>query len=250
MIDKIIKERWQKSATGYSEVIRKELETGMGKVWKNYLESHLPPKKGLDILDIGCGPGFFSIILGKEHQVTGIDVSENMIQEAKKNAKVAGVDSKFQLMDSHHLHFGQKGFDVIVSRNVVWTLYNPESAYSQWSKFLKKNGQMLIFDANWNLPLYEEELMKAKKKDEACYLEKYGLMQEACNDLDLREQLDRKVPLGNVKRPQWDQKVLETLGYEVQCDLNAGEDLWDEGRKLRYRTTPLFMICARKKSEE
>ncbi|MEW9080452.1 hypothetical protein [Terrisporobacter glycolicus] len=41
---------------------------------------------------------------------------------SKENCKD---DCEFYIMDSHILEFEDNYFDLIVSRNVTWTLYNP-----------------------------------------------------------------------------------------------------------------------------
>ena len=53
-----------------------ELHSEQHQLWQEELLSHLPEKKGLRILDVGCGCGFFSLMLAEcGHQVTGIDES-------------------------------------------------------------------------------------------------------------------------------------------------------------------------------
>ncbi len=54
-------------------------------------------KKDLKVLDLGCGPGFLSILLSKQGcQVTGIDYSNQMLEEAKHNAKENNVHTDFK----------------------------------------------------------------------------------------------------------------------------------------------------------
>ena len=50
---------------------------------------HLPPAKQLRILDVGCGAGFFSVLLANEgHRVTGIDLTPAMICLLYTSAKL------------------------------------------------------------------------------------------------------------------------------------------------------------------
>ena len=44
----------------------------------------------------------------------------------------------FQQMDLQNLIFLMKKFDVIVTRNLTWNLENPQQAYSEWYRVLKK----------------------------------------------------------------------------------------------------------------
>ena len=55
-------------------------------VWLSVIEEHMPKveRKGIRILDIGTGPGFFSIIISRAgYQVTAIDYTEEMLKKAK-----------------------------------------------------------------------------------------------------------------------------------------------------------------------
>ena len=60
----------------------------MPEVWSAVIDGVLSHKTGLDVLDIGTGPGFFPIIMSKlGHRVTGVDSSVTMLDEAKENLK-------------------------------------------------------------------------------------------------------------------------------------------------------------------
>ncbi len=54
------------------------------------------PIKGKSVIDIGCGPGHYSITLAKKgaKYVCGIDFAEGMIDLARQNAKYAGVEDR------------------------------------------------------------------------------------------------------------------------------------------------------------
>lgn len=246
-LEEIIVKRWEDSSKGYGEIVEKELMFQEAKEWSKYLSEYLPEKKDANILDVGCGPGFFAAILGSQgYHVTGVDISKGMVKEAKERVEKLGIDADFKVMDSHKLNFSDESFDVIISRNVIWTLYDPKGAYKEWIRCLKPGGKLLAFDANWMLPYYDKSLFEQKKKDEAEYMLKYGEPQDSCQDSGLMSQLDREAVLAEEIRPEWDRKVLEDLGLKVKTDEEAYKELWDTKRKLRYRTSPLFSIIGEK----
>ena len=109
-----IKEYWEGEAGIYSEGIKAELQSETAENWKNLILEYAPEKEHLEVLDVGCGPGFFEITLGKEgHHVTGIDITENMIHEAKENVKAAGLSADLMTMDCHNLNFPDETFDTV-----------------------------------------------------------------------------------------------------------------------------------------
>ena len=58
-----IKHYWNHRYSGYSKVNQKELEGIQRERWKEQFKRLLPTNKNLKVLDIGTGPGFFTIIL-------------------------------------------------------------------------------------------------------------------------------------------------------------------------------------------
>ena len=145
---------WNYRYTGYSKVNQKELEGIQRERWKEQLKRLLSGNQTLKVLDIGTGPGFFTIILEElgYTTITGIDVSNKMLEVAKENIQKYGKEhSSIQLiqMDAQKLEFDTESFDIIVSRNVTWNLEKPQQAYSEWLRVLKPNGRLFIFDANW-----------------------------------------------------------------------------------------------------
>lgn len=71
------------------------------------------PKTQASVLDIGCGPGNITQYLlrkRKDLKMLGIDMSENMIELARKNNPTA----EFIVMDGRHISQIDKKFDAIV----------------------------------------------------------------------------------------------------------------------------------------
>lgn len=78
----------------------------------DFLESEIEFNKQIKIIDIGCGTGRHSIELAKRgYKVTGIDLSENMLNRAKEKAKDVNVEVQFIQADARNFHFDEK-FDL------------------------------------------------------------------------------------------------------------------------------------------
>ena len=156
-----IEDYWTDRAEGYSQVNQEELAGDNRTNWRRELERHFPENRTNEtykILDIGTGPGFFSIILAEAgYQVTAVDYTEAMLEEAKKNAGAFAQKITYCQMDASHLAFADETFDAVVSRNLTWNLEDPEQAYKEWMRVLKKGGILLNYDANWYHHLFDAE---------------------------------------------------------------------------------------------
>lgn len=244
--------RWNCCAEGYDDIIQEELNSFRPQAWLSLLEKELPRRRSLRILDVGTGPGFFTILLSSRgHRVTAIDSSREMLVRAKRNAEAAGFQAEFYQMDAQKPDFEENTFDVIISRNVTWTLLDGESAYKNWKRILKKGGTLLIFDANWGKPAWNQEEADDYMRREALFREKYGEPYDTFQGPEELRELNIRYPMYERQRPEWDVRVLEVLGYcEIHTDTEIIGQLWDEREKLLYGGTPLFMIAGKKETQE
>ena len=94
-----------------------------------------------EILEIGSGRGWFSIELANKNiRMTALDLSINNLNKIKSiNPKINIV-----LGDANKLPFDNERFDWIVANEVLEHLEYPEKAISEWKKYLKPNGKILI----------------------------------------------------------------------------------------------------------
>lgn len=236
------KEYWE-DGTSYAEYVCQELNDERKDKWKRQMKTHLPNALPLRILDVGCGPGFFSCLLAEEgHWVIGIDRSEDMLKYARINAERLGVSAEFMVMDANRLEFDDDSFDLIVSRNVTWTFDEPENVYNEFYKKLKTGGKLLIYDANWHMPFYNPETLKRVRENERWYLETFGREFKVYDD---DTEIFEGLPLSNIKRPEWDSKTLKRIGFsKIKTTENVGEYLYKDWEKRLYSETPMFEIFA------
>ncbi len=198
-----IREYWDTRAKGYSEKSVTELCSQSADFWINRLEQHLPKGKVLNCLDMGCGPGFIGILLGKMgNNITFCDYSENMIEEAKKNATKAGINFCVKRGDAQNPDFDDSTFDVIVSRNLVWNLEEPETAYKEWLRILKEKGKLIVFDGNHYLHQYNEKYLERKKS--AQYKDPHTKEYMKNVDPKIMCNIAKNLPLSRFERPHWD----------------------------------------------
>ena len=241
---------WNHRYTGYSKVNQKELEGIQRERWKEQFNRLLPANKQHNVLDIGTGPGFFTIILEElgYNSITGVDVSEKMLEVARENIQTYGKEnSSIQLlqMDAQNLEFEPESFDIIVSRNLTWNLQNPQQAYSEWLRVLKPNGALFIFDASWYSFLQNEQLEKEfeAKRQQAIEEKLEDYWQGEGVDEAKMNWIVQQLPLTYQQRPQWDTDYFSSLkGISVETEENFGDLVWDYEEQLNYGATPMFCI--------
>ena len=240
---------WSVGSANYDKIILDELNSDRPVKWQKKILSQTDAGRPLEILDIGCGPGFFTIVLGqKGHKMTAIDGADGMLEKARKNVLAAGVKADIFKMDCQKLDFPDNTFDLVVSRNVTHALKDHPGAYLEWKRVLKPGGVLLIFDANWHLTCLPGPLREQYKKDWAACIRKFGSDFNGHTNPDITlEAFEPETPhlLGDLVRPDWDLGILTALGYrEITAERNIIKEMWDEKEQLIYRTTPMFMIRA------
>ncbi len=204
-----------------------------------------PEKEILRVLDIGTGPGFFTINLSKlGHDVTGIDVSREMVMVAKENAAEQDLSCDFKVMNANQLEFSDNTFDLIINRVVTWTLPDLYECYQEWRRVLKPNGRLIVFDANHYANIFSEEKAKTMRlmmrdhilKGEEPFTDHF--------DFHVRWSYWGDCPMIGTPRPQWDRNMLKKLCFtNITVEENLFGDFQDRGT-----SDPMFMICAEKPS--
>ncbi|EHQ91053.1 class I SAM-dependent methyltransferase [Desulfosporosinus youngiae] len=242
-----IKDYWTTQVAGFAEINLDELTSDKYELWLSVLEENLPAEKGLAVLDVGCGTGFFSIVMSKlGHRVTAVDYNEGMLEQAGKNAQAFGVGGTidFLKMDAQKLEFADQVFDVILSRDITWVLENPAQAYGEWLRVLKPKGRFLNFDGNWFLHLHDEKAKGAYERG----LEKVMARGFEVKESDHNEEFEtivRSLPLSKERRPAWDIGVLTDLGCEkIMIKPKLPGKIHDAYYECLYAEIPTFMVAA------
>lgn len=237
---------WNREASNYSQLVQDELANNHDDAWYRLVEAYLPNDKKLKILDIGCGPGMFSIMFSlRGHDVTGIDISENMIAQAQQNAHAYKVFPTFIVSDIETLVRDGNLYDVIVSRDMVWSLMEPENTFRLLKELLNDEGMFMIFDANWNYRYHNTDAHNNYVQDLKEYEVTYNV--KLSHDHEASDQYKAETPLAKFKRPQWDINTLISIGYEtVICQRDISLVVRAPDKQLLYRSTPEFLVVGKK----
>ena len=137
---------WKKRSSGFKEQRKAELNDPIAERWQEEIEKYLP-QGTLRILDVGCGTGLFTILLSKMgHEVTGTDLTPDMIRYARELAEEENAGCQFLIMDGESLAFEDESFDVVISRNLPWTLPDMARAYKDLRRVRNKCGFLRTID--------------------------------------------------------------------------------------------------------
>ena len=228
---------WSNRADSFEQQRLREFDSEKRERWLAELRRYLPQGKTLHILDVGTGTGFFACLLAAEgHNTTGIDLTPNMIEHAKHMAAVLRLDAQFQLMDAEEPDFESESFDVLVTRNLTWTLPHIEKAYREWYRILKPGGILINFDADYCAAL-ENEDEHDLPANHAHKLVPDCMMQE--NDA-----ITMEIGAYHGPRPQWDVQLLIEAGFErVTVDTGVYRRIYAEIDEF-FNPTPIFTIAA------
>lgn len=114
------------------------------------LAIELGPETGL-ILDGGTGTARIPILIAQlrsKWQITGIDLSANMLFIGNQNIQQAGLEEQIKLeqVDAKQLPYGDATFDLVISNSIVHHLPNPILFFQEIQRVLKPQGGILLRD--------------------------------------------------------------------------------------------------------
>jgi len=161
------------------------LSLGIDIRWRKKAIQLLAADKPKQILDVATGTGDFAIEALRLHpdKITGVDISEGMLEIGRKKMKAKGYEQFIELKsgDSENLPFEENKFDAITVGFGVRNFENLEKGLSEIFRVLKPNGRIVVlefskprkfpmkqlyaFYFNWMLP----KIGKAVSNDSSAY---------------------------------------------------------------------------------
>lgn len=103
---------------------------------------------GQRVLDVGCGTGVVAITARRRGaQVTGVDLTPELLKRARENAAVAHVEIEWHEGDVESLPFGDGAFDLVLSQFGHMFAPRPDVATREMLRVLKPGG--LIAFSTW-----------------------------------------------------------------------------------------------------
>ena len=202
----------------------------------DFIEKEIKMKKSIKILDIGCGTGRHAIELAKRgYTVTGIDLSECMLEMAIEKAKKAKVKVDFIRADARALKF-EKEFDLalIICEGGFPLMETDEMNFmilQSAANSLKSKGKLILTTLNGLFPLFHsvKDYINSNSVDDKIQKNTFDLM--TFREKSVLEVTDDN---GNKKKIKCDERyyvpseitwLLKSLGFKkvdiYGCKLGA-----------------------------
>jgi ubiquinone/menaquinone biosynthesis C-methylase UbiE len=103
--------------------------------------------KGRRSLDIGCGGGQFAIEASRAGiESVGMDISFRSLEIAKRHAEGMGAEVEYVYAEPMNPPFKSETFDLLMSKDTLHHLMDPESALKSLKELLRENGGLIIYE--------------------------------------------------------------------------------------------------------
>ncbi len=136
-------------AGGLDNRIRKFLQNPR-KILRNYV------REGLTVLDVGCGPGVFSVemanMIGVSGQVIAADLQEGMLQKLADKIKGTDLENRIELLKCETDRIGiTENVDFVLAFYMVHEVPDHEGFFREIRELLKPDGRVLIVEPNFHV---------------------------------------------------------------------------------------------------
>ncbi|KWV60938.1 SAM-dependent methyltransferase [Bradyrhizobium macuxiense] len=103
-------------------------------------------KIGGRVLEVGVGTGISLPLYSQNVRIFGTDISEAMLEKAKKRVTEKGLKNVegLAVMDAEKLEFPDNSFDVVMAQYVLSAVPNPEAALDEFVRVVRPGGELII----------------------------------------------------------------------------------------------------------
>lgn len=126
------------------------LSMNIDKGWRRKAMRYIGEDEKSRLLDVACGTGDFSIAAYRAgvKQVTGIDISANMVEVGCKKVRSLGLEDhvSLQIGDSEKMEFESDYFDVVTVAFGVRNFEHLEAGLKEMQRVLRPGGKVIILE--------------------------------------------------------------------------------------------------------
>lgn len=133
------------------DFLNRFLSAGIDVGWRKKAINKLVSAKPENILDVATGTGDFAITsyeILKPKKITGIDISEGMLDIGRKKVEKAGLQQYIELLngDSEAILFDDNTFDAVTVAFGVRNFENLEKGLAEIRRVLKPGGKLIVLE--------------------------------------------------------------------------------------------------------
>lgn len=145
-----VERMFDKIAHSY-DVLNHALSLNIDRRWRKAAVDWLKPHSPAKILDVATGTGDFALLAArvlKPRELTGIDLSEGMMNVARLKAEKAGLDTviHFQKGDCLQMAFADESFDAVMVAYGVRNFAALDKGLEEMCRVLRKGGHLVIIE--------------------------------------------------------------------------------------------------------
>ena len=112
---------------------------------RRYAVSRLPIRAGDRVLEVGVGTGLTLPHYPEECRVTGIDISDAMLERARERLdELSRPDIELRRMDARKLAFADDAFDHVLAPYVISVVPEPERVMAEMRRVCKPGGTVMV----------------------------------------------------------------------------------------------------------
>jgi ubiquinone/menaquinone biosynthesis C-methylase UbiE len=112
-------------------------------------------RAGQNVLDVGCGTGIVAITAARiGASVRGLDLTPELLERARENARIANVEIDFREGDAEALPFDDVTFDVVLSQFGHMFAPRPDVAMAEMLRVLKRGGTIAFNSTTSVIPIF------------------------------------------------------------------------------------------------
>ncbi|NOZ26825.1 MAG: class I SAM-dependent methyltransferase [Chloroflexi bacterium] len=110
-----------------------------------WMLSHIDPRPGLVVLDIGCGPGAYHPLLSREGmRIIGLDRSLGMVREAHRQARELGLAVGVAQADAQALPLPDACCDRVMANHMLYHVPDRVAALREMRRVLRSGGRVIL----------------------------------------------------------------------------------------------------------
>jgi ubiquinone/menaquinone biosynthesis C-methylase UbiE len=113
-------------------------------------------KEGMTVLDVGCGPGFFTLeiakMLNNSGKVIAADLQQGMLDKIRQKLTGTRLESIIELHKCEETKLGiTESIDFILAFWIIHEVPDDERLFDELKSILKSDGQILIIEPKFHV---------------------------------------------------------------------------------------------------